>query len=215
MAKIGIKHVDITSIHPNPANPRKIEDAVEPVARSIEEFGFLVPIVLNDDNVVLSGHARLEAAKRLGMDKVPTVCVKNLSKEQQTAFMLADNRLSENASYNTEQLANLLKELDEAEYDILQTGFKREEVEAFITSATSELDDILGLGDEEDAAPEIDDLDDDENNDVRHMHKLMFVLRPDQKEVVMSKIEEIKKESPEKITNGEALTILCSMEVTI
>jgi ParB-like chromosome segregation protein Spo0J len=206
MKKMGVKHVNIESIRPNPKNPRDITDSIEPVARSIGEFGFLVPIVINADGVVLSGHARLAAAKSLNMKKVPVVIAEGLSKEQETAFMLADNRLSENASYNTEQLAGLLKELAGADYNLLITGFQPEEIEAFITSATSDLDDILGLGEEgsDDAI-----MGEEEGQDVRHMHRLMFLLNADEKSVIMEALDGIKKSAPTKLSNGQALTALC------
>lgn len=207
MKKMGVKHVNIESLRPNPKNPRDIKDSVGPVARSIKEFGFLVPIVINDSNVVLSGHARLEAAKSLDMKKVPVVVAEGLTKEQETAFMLADNRLSENASYNTEQLAGLLKELAGADYDLLITGFQAEEIEAFITSATSDLDDILGLG--EDTSDDSIMGDEEEGQDVRHMHRLMFLLNADEKSVIMEALDKIKKASPTKLSNGQALTALC------
>lgn len=209
MTKIGVRNVATADLKPNPRNPRNIQDSVEPVAKSIEEFGFLVPIVINEDNMILSGHARHAAAVSLGMDKVPTVLAKGLSKEQETAFMLADNRLSENASYNNEQLAELLKELTGANYNVLLTGFQSEEVDAFITSATSGLDDILGLGEDEEEEDFGSKPEEDDSEDVRHMHRLMFLLTADQKIAVMEAIDSIKKSSNTNLTNGEALTKMC------
>jgi len=208
MNKIGVKNVDIESLIPNPRNPRQIESSVGPVAKSIEEFGFLVPMVINEKNVVLSGHARLAAAKSLGLDKVPVIVAKGLTKEQETAFMLADNRLSENASYNTEQLSDLLKELTDASYDVLQTGFNEEEIEAFITSSTAELDDILGLSDSDDDEGEVLG-EEDEESDMRHLHRMVFLMTPDQKSAVLEAIDVTKKSSEAKLSNGEALTVIC------
>ncbi len=207
MNKMGVKYVSVEDIRPNPKNPRHIEDAIEPVAKSIEEFGFLVPIVVNEKGVVLSGHARLEAAKNLGMAKVPTVVAEGLTPDQEIAFMLADNRLSDNASYNTEQLAGLLKELTGSDYDVLLTGFQPDEVEAFITSATAGLDDILGIGDDDDPDSVLGEEEDPQ--DVRHMHRLMFLLTADQKSVIMESLDRVKKSSTHKLSNGEALTALC------
>jgi ParB-like chromosome segregation protein Spo0J len=207
MNKMGVKYVNVGTLQPNPKNPRHIEDAIAPVARSIEEFGFLVPIVINENNIVLSGHARLAAAKSLGMEKVPTVVAKGLTEDQETAFMLADNRLSDNASYNTEQLAGLLKELTGSDYDVLMTGFQPDEIEAFITSATSGLDDILGIGDDDDEDPVMGDVEDEK--DVRHMHRLMFLLNAEQKSYIMEALDGVKKAFPGKLSNGEALASLC------
>lgn len=208
MNKMGVKYVNVGNIHPNPKNPRHIEDAIAPVAKSIEEFGFLVPIVVNESNIILSGHTRLAAAKELGMKKIPTVVATGLTEDQETAFMLADNRLSDNASYNTEQLAGLLKELTGSDYDVLLTGFQADEIEAFITSATSGLDDILGIGDDD----EFDDVlggEEEDPLDVRHMHRLMFLLTADQKSGIMEALDKVKKDFSGKLSNGEALTSLC------
>lgn len=211
MSKMGVKSLNIEILIPNPRNPRQIESSVGPVAQSIQEFGFLVPIVINEKNVVLSGHARLAAAKSLGMKQVPAVVAKGLTEQQETAFMLADNRLSENASYNTEQLADLLKELTGASYDVLQTGFNQEEIEAFITSSTSELDDILGLSDD-DGDDDDDAAVEEEEADMRHLHRLVFLMTPDQKSAVLEAIDKTKKDSEAKLSNGEALTAICMRE---
>ena len=207
MLKIGVKDVDIESLIPNPRNPRQIESSIGPVAKSIEEFGFLVPMVVNENNVVLSGHARLAAAKSLGMAKVPVIVAKGLTKDQETAFMLADNRLSENASYNTEQLSELLRELADASYDVLQTGFNEEEIEAFITSSTSELDDILGISDDDDE--EEGETLKEEESDMRHLHRMVFLMTPDQKSTILEAIDVTKKSSEATMSNSEALTAIC------
>ena len=200
------KDLPIDSITPNPDNPRHIEEAVEPVARSIAEFGFLVPIVVNDDNVILSGHTRHAAALSLGLEKVPVIKATGLTKEQQNAFMLADNRLGENASYDTEKLADILKELTSTEYDTTLTGFKSEEIDAFIQSSTSELEDILGMGEDE-----VDDSlesTEESGEDVRHLHRLTFLLDTEQKDLIMKAIDDKKQEFPG-MSNGEAITNIC------
>ena len=207
MTKAKVKDLPIDSITPNPDNPRHIEEAVEPVARSIAEFGFLVPIVVNDDNVILSGHTRHAAALSLGMEKVPVIKAVGLSKDQQNAFMLADNRLGENASYDTEKLADILKELTGGDYDATLTGFKVEEIDAFIESSTSELEDILGLGDDDDD-DSLESSEEEAGEDVRHLHRLTFLLDTEQKTIIMKAIDDKKKALPG-MSNGEAITSIC------
>ena len=91
-------------------NPRNNDDAVEYVAKSIKEFGFKVPIVIDKDNVIIAGHTRLKASEQLGIKEVPCIVADDLSDEQIKAFRLADNKVSEQASWDFDLLT---KELDE------------------------------------------------------------------------------------------------------
>ena len=90
-------------------NPRNNDDAVDYVAKSIKEFGFKVPIIIDKENVIIAGHTRLKASKQLGLDEVPCIVVDDLTDEQIKAFRLADNKVSEQASWNFDLLT---KELD-------------------------------------------------------------------------------------------------------
>ena len=95
--KIVEKNID--SLTPYENNPRHNEKAVEPVAESIREFGFKVPIVIDGAGVVVTGHTRLKAAKSLGMKKVPCIIADDLTPEQVDAFRLADNKTAELAEW--------------------------------------------------------------------------------------------------------------------
>ena len=90
------KLVDLT---PYEKNPRKNDRAVEYVSRSISEFGFKVPMVITKDGVIVCGHTRYKAAKKLGLEKVPCVIADDLTDEQIKAFRLADNKVSEFAEW--------------------------------------------------------------------------------------------------------------------
>ena len=81
--------VDVNKLIPYTNNPRKNDRAVDPVANSIREFGFKVPIVIDKENNVVCGHTRLKAAKKLGMKAVPCIIADDLSEEQVRAFRLA------------------------------------------------------------------------------------------------------------------------------
>lgn len=119
-----VKELPIANIKPYPHNPRKNEAAVEPVAASIKAFGFKVPIVLDKDGVIVAGHTRLEAAKRLGLEKVPCVVADDLTDEQVKAFRLADNKTAEMALWDVEMLADELADI--SEFDMREFGFDSE-----------------------------------------------------------------------------------------
>lgn len=113
--------VQITSLKEYENNPRKNEKAVDKVAASIREFGFKVPIVIDSDNVIICGHTRLLAAKRLKLDVVPCIVADDLTDEQIRAFRLADNKTSEFADWDIEKLD---EELAALELDMTLFGFE-------------------------------------------------------------------------------------------
>ena len=98
---IELKSVLTSDLIPYENNPRINDSAVEGVKRSIESFGFNVPIVVDINNVVVTGHTRLKAAIELGLTSVPVIVASHLTEEQIQAFRLADNRVSENSSWDT------------------------------------------------------------------------------------------------------------------
>ena len=95
--KLEIKYVNINDITPYENNPRINEEAIPLVAKSIEEFGFRNPIIIDKNNVIVCGHTRYEAAKRLEMEELPCLYADDLTEEQIRAFRLADNKVSERA----------------------------------------------------------------------------------------------------------------------
>lgn len=103
-----IKMVSLTELKPYERNPRKNKKAIDAVAESIKEFGFKVPIVLDKDNVIVGGHTRYAAAKKLGLTEVPCVIADDLTDEQVKAFRLADNKTAELAKWDYEKLADEL-----------------------------------------------------------------------------------------------------------
>lgn len=92
-------------------NPRKNDKAVKAVAKSIEEFGFKIPIVVDSNNVIVCGHTRYKAAKSLGYKEVPCIVADDLSPKQIQAFRLADNRVAELADWDDDLLKVELAEL--------------------------------------------------------------------------------------------------------
>lgn len=127
-----VTHSALSLLRPDPANPRKHSDRqLKALAKSIQAFGFNIPIAVNADMQVLAGHARLEAARRLGMTQVPVVRLDHLSPEQARAFVVADNRLSEMSTWDENLLSLQLKELSslDLDFDLEATGFTMGELD--------------------------------------------------------------------------------------
>ena len=118
-----IKEIKIEELKPYENNPRHNEAAVGPVANSIKEFGFKVPIIIDKDNVIIAGHTRLKAAKLLGLETVPCVLADDLTEEQAKAFRLADNKVSELAEWDFDDLERELEELDAMDLDFEMSDF--------------------------------------------------------------------------------------------
>lgn len=94
-----IKNIDINLIKPYENNPRVNINAVDKVAESIKEFGFKVPLVVNSDYVIINGHTRYEASKKLGLKNVPVIFADDLSEQQQNAFRIIDNKTHDYAEW--------------------------------------------------------------------------------------------------------------------
>jgi hypothetical protein len=121
----------VETLRPDPANPRvHSPKQVRQLARSIDAFGFNVPILVDHGLRVVAGHGRLLAARQLGLTQVPTILLDHLSEARTRAFMIADNRLAEKASWNDRLVVEQLKEVSLAEPDfaIDATGFELREI---------------------------------------------------------------------------------------
>ncbi|MGA3209547.1 MAG: DNA methyltransferase [Syntrophales bacterium] len=128
----AVTFLPMGQIHASVDNPRSHKDRqIKALAKSIESFGFNMPIAVDAQGKVLAGHARLEAAKRLGMERVPVIRLDHLSAEQAKAFMIADNRLSEMSSWDDHLLKVHLKELSavELDFDLEAIGFTVGEID--------------------------------------------------------------------------------------
>ena len=117
----------ISELTPYENNPRKNDSAVDAVAASIKEFGFKVPIIIDRDGVIVAGHTRLKAAKKLGMETVPCIIADDLSPKQIQAFRLADNKTAELADWDFNMLSVELSDLDDI--DMSEFGFDMSEFE--------------------------------------------------------------------------------------
>ena len=121
----------------NPTNPRRHSNKqIRQIADSLEAFGFVVPVMIDRDDNVIAGHGRLLACPLAGITEVPTLCLDHLTRAQAQAFMIADNRLTENAVWDDRLLAQQLKELSlvDLDFTIEVTGFEMAEIDLRIGS---------------------------------------------------------------------------------
>lgn len=149
MAKIaGVQEVSRADLKPYERNAKKHSaEQVEKIARSIKEFGFLSPCLIDRDLNIIAGHGRVMAAEQLGMETVPCVFVEGLTEEQRRAYILADNRLTELGGWDDELVQEELAALSEVGFDIELTGFEFDIDGESTSTKTEELNPVLTLPD--------------------------------------------------------------------
>jgi DNA modification methylase len=133
---------------------------IKQIARSIDRFGFNNPVLVDDDNQIIAGHGRVEAAKLLNMKTVPTVRLSHLSETEKKAYILADNRLAEKAGWDNEVLAIELQGLVDLGFDVLLAGFEPAEVDIIIEGFEDESEQPENLVPEENGGPAVSRLGD-------------------------------------------------------
>ena len=126
---LKITYKSVEDLIPYADNPRKNDKAVEQVAESIQAVGFRNPIILDKDGVIIAGHTRLKAARKLGLKQVPCIVAADLTPEQVKLYRLADNKTAEAATWDDEKLAQELEELYKAGIDMSLFGFEPLQVE--------------------------------------------------------------------------------------
>lgn len=133
---LHIEYARIGSLRENSRSARRhSKKKIAQLAESIRRLGFNVPIIIDADELILAGHARLAAAKLVGMDEVPVIRVAHLSDIECRAFMLADNKFALNAFWDFEVLASELQELVDVGFDTIVTGFENAEIDLTIGNA--------------------------------------------------------------------------------
>ena len=125
----------LANIKPYPGNPRHNEQAVDAVARSIQEFGFRQPIVVDEQGVIIVGDSRYKAAQRLGLTEVPVHVATGLSAAQAKAYRLADNKTAQLATWNDDLLVQELLELERLDFKLDLTGFSAAELTQLMSAA--------------------------------------------------------------------------------
>src|SRR6266481_4941657 len=138
MRALKIAYKSPRKLKPRARNPRThTKKQIQQIAASIREFGFISPVLIDGTDGIIAGHGRVEAAKLIGMNDVPTVRVDHLTPAQVRAYVITDNRLAENAGWDRALLTLELQELSvELNFDVTVTGFETAEIDLLI----SELD---------------------------------------------------------------------------
>jgi len=136
-----IEQWDIDRIKPYDKNPRRNDRAVEAVAKSIREFGFRQPIVVDKDGVIVVGHTRYKAALKLGLKTVPVHVAAELTPQQARAYRLADNRTAETAEWDVDLLPIELGELRGDGVDLKLLGFTDKELAEYLKEFDTGLED--------------------------------------------------------------------------
>jgi DNA modification methylase len=135
--ELNIQYQEVNSLTAYSRNARTdSKRQIQQIARSIKEFGFTNPILINRYRMIVAGHGRVQAAKTLGMNRVPTICLENLSEDQIRAYVIADNKLAENAGWDESILKIELQHLITLEnsFDVTLTGFEVPEIDLLLNN---------------------------------------------------------------------------------
>jgi len=168
--------IDLTLYKNNPRVHSEIQ--IERLVNSLKEFGFTNPVLIDDTGNVIAGHGRITAAKKLGLDAVPTITLSHLSEDQRKAYIIADNQLALNSSWDDDLLKIELDKLTESGFDISVLGWG---------------DDVPTFADEPDYGS-LDDFDDPTDglaNDV--MKAIQIEFRPEDYEEAKEVVAEARK----------------------
>ena len=152
--QLKIEHASVDRLIPYARNARThADDQVAQIAGSIAEFGFINPILVGEDDVIIAGHGRLLAAQKLGLAEVPVIRLEHLSETQRRALVIADNRIAENSTWDEDMLRLELEDLQAEDFDLDITGFDLDEIDRLLQGSESE---SAGLTDDDEVpeAPE-------------------------------------------------------------
>ncbi len=136
MTHPSLEHVPVGTLRPYARNARThSRKQIQQIAKSIERFGFTNPVLISDSGEIIAGHGRVEAAKLLKMERVPTLRLSHLSEAERRAYILADNKLAQNAGWDQEILALELQGLVDLDFDVDLTGFGLAEIDMILDEA--------------------------------------------------------------------------------
>jgi DNA modification methylase len=146
--RLEVRYQHPDALRPDPRNPRAHGPRhVKQISKSIDAFGFNAPIAVDESNCVIAGHGRLEAAKLLKLKEVPTICLGHLGEHARTAYMVADNRMTDLSDWTDDNLAAIMAELADADlsFDLDATGFSIAEIDLMfkVDDAAEDKDDAL------------------------------------------------------------------------
>ena len=141
LSQLMVAYEEIQNLVPYARNARThSKHQIRQIADSIHTFGFTNPVLVNRSRMIIAGHGRVEAAKLLGMGRVPTISLENLTEDQIRAYILADNRLAEKAGWDNSILAIELQHLIsvDLDFDVSITGFELAEIDLILQEAGAE-----------------------------------------------------------------------------
>jgi len=146
---LEVTYVATTDLIPYANNARSHSDQqVAQVAASIQEFGFNNPILIDEHKSIIAGHGRLAAAQKLNMNTVPTILLEGLSEAQRKAYVIADNKLTENSRWDFDLLSLEIEQLKDLDFDVALLGFSEVELDG-ISSEEMDMSVLDELDDEE------------------------------------------------------------------
>ena len=195
-----IENADINTIKPYENNPRKLKDsAIEKVAMSLKEYGFRQPIVVDKDRIIVVGHTRYRASKKLGLKEVPITIADNLTPEKINAYRIADNRTAEESEWDYKLLQEEFSNLVDEKFNLELTGFNEDELKKYLAM-------------EEDFEVDLPEINDE---DKQPFQQITFTLHNEQYEIVQQALDYIKKQNIDDSINdnrnGNAITEICKL----
>lgn len=146
MPKTNYALLRLDSLSPYEHNPRNhSEKQIEQVAKSISEFGFINPIVIDSDNIIVAGHGRFLAANKLGLEEVPVIKIEDLTEAQLRAYRIADNKLTDNSTWDEAALRLELEYLEQLDTELDITGFEVPEIDLIFAHTDAAARDAAGV----------------------------------------------------------------------
>lgn len=148
MSKPQIQNKPLGQLKPYEKNSRThTEENIAQIAKSIKKWGWTMPILVDENDVIMAGHARYEAAKKIGLKEAPCLTVSDWSDEQKKSYVIADNKLALNSGWDYELLASEIEELKAMDFDVAALGFGEAELDSIFKedidmSILDELDDM-------------------------------------------------------------------------
>ena len=132
---LNVQQIALERLVPYARNARThSQSQVAQIAGSIAEFGFVNPVLIGGDNIIIAGHGRVMAAKKLGLETVPTIRLDHLTENQRRALVIADNKIAENAGWDEELLRLELQNLADEDFDLDLLGFDDVELDDLLAS---------------------------------------------------------------------------------
>lgn len=182
MIDIKIEEVNLDDLKVYGNNPRINDNAIKYVTNSIKKFGFLVPIVIDKNNVIVCGHTRYLASKELNLKNVPCIRAESLTDKQVKAFRIADNKIHEKSSWDNDLLKEELTELQNFGFDLEDLGFLNFELDYILSDNT------------ENFINDLEENDFKDNNLLNEFFSMTFVFPKNKEELIKDYVSKNGKE---------------------